>query len=72
MTPRQAAETIGCTPGQVRWLIRSKYLRATKITTNPLISGCDYRYSVGQKEAERYRDVVQTRGFPRGQKRSKK
>ena len=61
MTPKQAAAVIGCSPQQVRTLIRTGVLKATKksVTT--------YRYSISRREAERYRDKKQTKGWPRGQ-----
>jgi len=44
MTPRQAAEIIGCTPGQVRWLIRQNRINSRKIKTDPNITGCEHRF----------------------------
>jgi len=67
MTPKKAAAVIGCSPQQVRTLIRNGMLRARMIKTdcNP-----GYRYDVTSKEAQRYRDQPQGRGYPRGRKRS--
>lgn len=64
MTPRQAAAIIGCSPQQVRTLIRTGKIKATKRPT-PTFPG--YCYSVSRREAERYRDKPQIKGWPRGQ-----
>lgn len=66
MTPRQAAAIIGCSPQQVRTLIRTGVIKATKRFT-PGNTTPGYCYSVSRREAERYRDKPQTKGWPRGQ-----
>ena len=67
MTPRQAAERIGCSPQQVRTLIRNGTLRATKVK-NPY--GVGYYYQVNTSDVRRYRNRKQTVGYPRGRPRS--
>ena len=61
MTPTQAAQIIGCSPSQVRTLIRKKKIKATR---RSMPGG--YYYDVSVSEAERYRDTEQTQGWPRG------
>jgi len=70
MTPRQAAEVIGCCASHVRTLIRKGKLQAEKVPTPYDL--VEYRYEVSPAEAKRYRDLPQTKGFPRGQSRYKK
>ena len=65
MTPRQAADIIGCSHGQVCNLIRSGTLAAKKT----LIAGGGYCYNISRQEAQRYRNKEQTGGWPRGQNR---
>ena len=65
MTPEQAAKVIGCSPQQVRTLIRSGTIKASQRKTP---WGSHY-YDIEPREAKRYRDIPQGRGFPRGQKR---
>ncbi len=67
LTPSQAAKVIGCSPQQVRTLIRAGRLRARRVPTRNNQFG--YRYTVTQAEAERYRDTPQPKGYPRGRKR---
>jgi len=67
MTPSKAAKIIGCHVRHVRSLIARGKLRATRHT----VFGRLY-YDVGREEAERYRDTVQSRGWPRGKPRSNK
>lgn len=67
MTPRQAADEIGCTVGQVRTLIRSGKIEAIQVPTPGW--GPGYYYSIPVREVRRYRDAKQAKGFPRGQKR---
>lgn len=62
MTPKQAAQLIGISSTQVRYLIRRKKLRASKIKYPG-----GYYYSISRREAERYRDTKQNGGWPRGQ-----
>ena len=66
MTPSQAADVIGCSPQQVRTLIRIGKLCARKVVTRNNQHG--YRYEISRKEAERYRNTPQGRGRPRGYK----
>ena len=68
MTPRQAAKIIGCCTSHVRTLIRKGKLQAKKIAA--LYDPTGYYYEVSLTEAKRYRDLPQTKGFPRGQSRS--
>ncbi len=65
MTPTEAAKIIGCTPQQVRTLIRTKKIKAKRIKYPG-----GYYYQIERREAIRYRDIPQTSGFPRGQKRN--
>ncbi len=62
MTPTQAAKLIGCSPQQVRTLIRTGRLKATHLPSH-------YRckYAISKAEAKRYRDAPQKQGWPRGQ-----
>jgi len=62
MTAKEAACVIGCSPQQVRVLIRKGAIQATR---RKMPGG--YYYDVSQVEAERYRDTEQTKGWPRGQ-----
>ncbi len=65
MTAKEAAKIIGCSPQQVRTLIRTKKLRAKKEKT-PWGSYC---YTIKKREAICYRNKPQTSGYPRGQAR---
>lgn len=64
MTPSEAAKVIGCSPQQVRTLIRVGLVSARKVKTKNNQFG--YRYEISLEEAERYRDKPQGRGYPRG------
>jgi len=64
MTPSEAARVIGCTPGQVRHLIRIGTLRASRVRRPG-----GYCYDLHRPAVVRYRDRPQTHGFPRGAKR---
>jgi hypothetical protein len=66
MTPREAAEVIGCTARHVRHLVQKGKLKATKCKTS---SWPYYVYHISLPDAEEYRDTPQTKGFPRGFKR---
>lgn len=66
MTPKQAALMIGCSPGQVRTLIRSGTLQATK----RLLPYGGFMYDVSRSSVLRYLSKPQTVGYPRGRKRS--
>lgn len=71
MTPRQAADLIGCSVPQVRHLIRKGTLRATKQpmhTYNGKVCGFEYR--VDRKQVLRYANTTQHGGWPRGKSRS--
>lgn len=68
MSPTQAASIIGCTPQQVRTLIRTGKLKARKKPTTANQHG--YLYEITEAEAVRVRDTEQTRGWPRGTPRS--
>ena len=67
MTPRQAATRIGCTPGQVRTLIRNGTLRARKVKSDANQLG--YRWSVTEASVAAYAAKPQTGGWPRGEAR---
>ena len=62
MTPKEAAAIIGCSPQQVRTLIRSGRIKATQVKCPQ-----GYYYNITRREAERYRDTPQKMGWPRGQ-----
>jgi excisionase family DNA binding protein len=62
MTAKEAAKVIGCSSQQVRHLIKVGKIRAEKYE----IPGGFY-YDISQKEVERYRDIEQRGGWPRGQ-----
>ncbi len=68
MSPKKAAEIIGCTVAHVRRLIRRGKLKAKK-TLGPFGLDCKnrvhYVYSISLPEAKRYRDLPQHRGRPR-------
>ena len=64
MIPAQASRIIGCSPTQVRVLIRKKKIKAVH---REMPGG--YYYDVSLSEARRYRDTEQTGGWPRGQSR---
>lgn len=67
MTPSEAAKYIGCSPQHVRTLIRTKKIRAKR---HKIIGG--FCYEVSLAEANRYRRLAFTNGWPRGQERKKK
>ena len=67
MTTRQAAEIIGCTIHQVRHLIRTGVLTATKEPDSNNQHG--YRLWVHVAPVKHYAKTKQTRGYPRGKKR---
>lgn len=65
MTAYQAAKLIGCTPAQVRWLIRNDKMEAKKKPlkdSNGTVFG--FEYEVTRPEAERVRKLPQI-GRPR-------
>ena len=65
LTPTQAAAVIGCTPDNVRKMIRKGELNAVEVR----IPGGWY-YAIKPADAERIRDNPPTqRGTPRGSKR---
>ena len=68
MTPNQAATIIGCNGSQVRNLIRAGKIKAERVLYVGNQHG--YYYSISPREARRYRDLKQTRGWPRGKSRS--
>jgi len=64
MTPTQAAKVIGCSPGQVRTLIRTGKIQATVYA----MPGGIY-YDITPREVNRYKTQPQKQGWPRGQSR---
>ena len=66
ITPKQAAEVIGCSVQHVRTLIRSGKIKATKRKTPT-----GHYWSITPAEARRYRDKPINQGYPRGKKRTK-
>jgi len=67
MTPRQAAQIIGCSPQQVRTLIRAGVLKARPIPSANNPAG--YEWQVPRSEALRYAGAKPKRGWPRGKPR---
>lgn len=65
MTPRQAAEVIGCTTGHVRSLIKAGRINAVLVK-----SPMGWYYDISTHEVRRYANQTQGRGFPRGHKRN--
>ncbi len=67
MSPREAAEYIGCHPRYVRNLINSKRLRATKIKQH-----YGYAWDVSEEAADEFKNRPRTdlRGYPMGRKRT--
>lgn len=66
MTPREAAQAIGCSPDHVRAAIRAGLIRARRV---PLPQGGGYYYNITEPEVSRFRDY---RTDPRGRKRGYK
>ncbi len=65
MTPVEAAAVIGCSPQQVRYLIRTEKLSAIRL---PIPGG--FVYAIQKCEVLRYRDNPQHGGWPRGRRYS--
>lgn len=61
---REAAAIIGCSPQQVRTLIRSGRLKAT-----PVHTPFGHYFELLRKDVEKYRDIPQLVGYPRGRRR---
>ena len=67
MTPREAAELIGCSPQHVRTLVRAGKLPATRKPTDCNQHG--YRLVITRRDAQRFRDTPRRGpGRPRGSK----
>lgn len=62
MTPKEAAEVIGCTPHHVRVLIRKGTIRATK----QFLPSGGYVYIVNTTDVESHAAKTGLRGWPRG------
>ena len=67
LTTNQAAAVIGCSPQQVRVLVRQGKLkhRRKKSAKNPV----GYDLEIEQPSAKAYSKTIPKRGWPRGQKR---
>lgn len=65
MRPSEAAAVVGCTPHQIRNLVRTGILEASK---QPDGYG-GYVYVLDEKAVQDYADQPQKKGWPRGQKR---
>jgi len=65
MTPREAADVIGCTANQVRVLCRKGLIDSVRIEAY----GREY-YVVDKQSVYTYAKRPQKRGYPRGKKRS--
>lgn len=70
LTPSKAAEVIGCSPQQVRTLIRKEIIKARKVVND--CSPVGYVYYVDYHEALRYKSIAVSGGYPRGRKRNPK
>lgn len=70
MTATEAARLIGCSRQQVLTLARKGLLAARRVKSP--VNQLGYCWIVSQQEAERYRDSVQSRGWPRGKSRDHK
>ncbi len=70
MTPRQAAEVIGCSVRYVRTLIHAKKLKA-QLKLQDMGQGGPYTqvWDIHPREAGRFKRTIQTKGWPRGKKR---
>jgi len=66
MIPNQAAAIIGCSPQQVRTLIRNGTLPATKLA---ILGG--FVYEIAKKDVVRYARTPQKHGWPRGMPRKR-
>lgn len=70
MTPGQAAKIIGCSAQQVRTLIRTGKIQATKIDATFADVGYPYFWDITEAEAIRARDrKTDGRGWPKGKRR---
>ena len=70
MTPSKAAKVIGCSPQQVRTLIRTGVLRATKTLSFIDSRGQEhYTYVCNKRDVKRYASKPQGKGYPRGRSR---
>ena len=73
MKPTEAAKIIGCSPQQVRTLIRQGKLRARRVKTDTDRNGKRlYVYHLTKDQVVRYAALPQTRGYPRGVPRQPK
>lgn len=72
MTPTEAAGIVGCSPQQIRTLIRTGKLKAKKTRRKKDSQGnWQWTYDISRSEARRYAKEPQKQGFPRGKKRLK-
>ncbi len=60
----EAAKLIGCSPSQVRVLLRSGKIKGQKWSTE-----IGEYWTVNKHSTEQYRDTQQHGGYPRGRKR---
>lgn len=67
VTSKEAAEIIGCSPQQVRTLIRNGKIPAKRKKNERNPAG--YDLVILRTEAEKYSQTVPRRGWPRGIKR---
>ncbi len=65
MTPKEAAQVIGCSVDHCRRMARTGKLRARKRKTTG-----GYEYSITRREAERVRDLTHSKGWKRGKPRT--
>lgn len=73
MTPREAAEVLGCDVDHVRWLIRHRKLKAKPQIVRDASGRVVFRqYSIHPNAVKQYANKPQTRGWPRGRKRKGK
>lgn len=67
LTVAEAAAVIGCSPSQVRALIRNGKLRAKRVPTDNNQYG--YEFRITRAQAEHHRDNPNPQGWERGKPR---
>lgn len=71
MSPAQAAVIIGCSPQQVRWLIRKGTIKAKRRKSLSKVKGAPvWEYVITEAQAVQAKDHKKDgRGYPRGRPR---
>lgn len=67
MTPKKAAEVIGCSISQIKYLIKTKQLKARKVKTETNRHG--YCWDIHHSSVNKYAKSQQSKGWPRGKER---